>query len=319
MSVSQKEENGTRSGLLWEVERLLNELSREREHSTLPQLLLMENVPEVIGANNVNDFNKWLAKLESLGYSNFFQIMNCKDYGGLPQNRRRCFMISILGDYTYDFPLKLPLKYKLKDFLEKEVDEKYFLSDKMVQYITATGTQNFSVNNSEINCSIGRPLTTEQNKRAGTTNYIADDLPENADLRNYTKTSLERIKGNVISDDKAPTITANALQSINHQNCGLVKIGNYGNGHHAKDVYDPKGNAPTITTGNHGLGQAISEGGVMIKENNSKGYKVAKVGDGVNLASRMKHQRGNVQKGSIQTLKTQMEVGVVVNERKTKT
>ena len=52
----------------------------------------------------------------------------------------------------------------------------------------------------------------------------------------------------------------------------------------------------------------------MIKENNNLGYKIAKVGDGINLASRMHHQRGNVQKDSIQTLKAQMEVGVVVDE-----
>ena len=63
---------------------------------------------------------------------------------------------------------------------------------------------------------------------------------------------------------------------------------------------------------------ATSEGGVMIKENNNLGYKIARVGDGVNLASRMHHQRGNVQKGSIQTLKAQMEVGVVVDEEEKK-
>lgn len=56
----------------------------------------------------------------------------------------------------------------------------------------------------------------------------------------------------------------------------------------------------------------------MIKENNNQGFKVASVGDGVNIASRMKHQRGNVQKGSIQTLKAQMEVGVVVDEEENK-
>ena len=55
----------------------------------------------------------------------------------------------------------------------------------------------------------------------------------------------------------------------------------------------------------------------MIKENNEQGYKIARVGDGVNLASRMKHQRGNVQKDSVQTLKTEMEVGVVVDEEET--
>ena len=136
MSTSQAD-GGTRSGLLWEVERILNELNREREreHSTLPQILLMENVPEVIGKDNVEHFNKWLEKLESLGYQNYFQILNGKDYG-IPQNRRRCFMISLLGDYAYDFPLKLKLKHKLKDFLEKQVDEKYYLSQEDIERIT---------------------------------------------------------------------------------------------------------------------------------------------------------------------------------------
>ena len=53
----------------------------------------------------------------------------------------------------------------------------------------------------------------------------------------------------------------------------------------------------------------------MIKENNEKGYKVAQCGDGVNIASRMAHQRGNVQPGSIQTLKTDREIGVVVDDK----
>lgn len=95
----------------------------------------MENVPEVIGVGNVSHFNKWLDKLESLGYSNYFHILNGKDYG-IPQNRRRCFMISLLGDYAYDFPLKHRLKYRLKDFLEKEVDEKYYLSDTDLERIS---------------------------------------------------------------------------------------------------------------------------------------------------------------------------------------
>ena len=279
MEISQAD-GGTRSGLLWEVERILDEL--KRDDNDLPQILLMENVPEVCGAGNVKHFNKWMQKLESLGYTNRFEILNAKDYG-IPQNRRRCFMVSVLGDYAYDFPLKIKLKYKLKDFLEKQVDEKYYLSDKMIEYISATGTKDFSVNNSQINCSNARPLTTEQNKRAGTTNYICSDLPEDTDLR---------------------------------------KVGNVGNGHHSKDVYSTETVMPTLTTGNHNNGQLIvdneGEGGVMIKENNSQGYKIAQLGDGVNLASRMKHQRGNVQKGSIQTLKTEMEIGVVVEDNEKK-
>lgn len=96
----------------------------------------MENVPEVIGAGNVKHFHKWLHKLESLGYCNFVEILNGKNYG-IPQNRRRCFMVSILGDYAYDFPLKIKLKYRLKDFLEKQVAEKYYLDEKDIERISS--------------------------------------------------------------------------------------------------------------------------------------------------------------------------------------
>ena len=98
-----KKGSGTRSGLLWEVERLLDEMSGGGNE--LPQILLMENVPEVIGLKNIDDFNKWILKLESLGYSTYVDILNAKDYG-VPQSRRRCFAVSILGGFSYHFPKK---------------------------------------------------------------------------------------------------------------------------------------------------------------------------------------------------------------------
>ena len=98
-----KKGSGTRSGLLWEVERLLDEMSGGGYE--LPQILLMENVPEVIGLKNIDDFNKWILKLESLGYSTYVDILNAKDYG-VPQSRRRCFAVSILGGFSYHFPKK---------------------------------------------------------------------------------------------------------------------------------------------------------------------------------------------------------------------
>lgn len=124
--------SGTRSGLLWEVERLLDECTE------LPQVLLMENVPQVIGKKNIKDFQSWRSKLESLGYSNYVQLLNSKDYG-IPQNRNRCFMVSVLGQYHYTFPKKQKLKLKLKDMLEDKVDEKYYLSDEVIK--------NFVINN----------------------------------------------------------------------------------------------------------------------------------------------------------------------------
>ena len=151
MSTSQKD-GGTRSGLLWEVERILDELENK------PQILLMENVPEVIGTKNVEHFNQWLAKLESSGYSNFFQILNAKDYG-VPQNRRRCFMVSILGEYAYNFPIKLKREYQLKDLLEKMVAKKYYLTDEHIERISNWKAQQKPLENMQNNVLVSPTLT----------------------------------------------------------------------------------------------------------------------------------------------------------------
>lgn len=173
-----KEGSGTRSSMIWEVGRILTELKEEKQ---LPDVLIMENVPTVCGEKNKEDFNKWLNFLENLGYQSYYKILSATDYG-IPQTRRRCFVISLLGDYYYDFPGGFPLQLKLKDMLEDEVDEKYYLSKKMIDYISETGTKNFSNNDCRINLDIARTLTTEQDKRAGTSNYICNELPQEYDL-----------------------------------------------------------------------------------------------------------------------------------------
>lgn len=121
--------SGTRSGLLWEVERLLNEVEN------LPQVLLMENVPQVHGKKNIDDFQDWIAFLESKGYTNFWKDLNAKDYG-VAQNRNRTFMVSILGHARYTFPEPIELTKVMKDYLEEEVDEKYYVkSQKALELI----------------------------------------------------------------------------------------------------------------------------------------------------------------------------------------
>lgn len=112
--------DNTRSGLLWEVERLLNEVEN------LPQILLMENVPQVHGKKNIDDFKQWISFLESKGYSNYWQDLNAKDFG-VAQSRNRCFMVSLLGNYTYTFPQGKPLDKCMKDYLEDGVEDKYYL------------------------------------------------------------------------------------------------------------------------------------------------------------------------------------------------
>lgn len=124
--------SSTRSGLLWEVERILEECYKL---GNMPRILLMENVPQVVGSKNIKDFKKWLAKLESLGYSNYCETINAKDYL-IPQNRERTFMVSILGDYNYNFPKCEKLELRLKDLLEENVDEKYYLSKHTIERIS---------------------------------------------------------------------------------------------------------------------------------------------------------------------------------------
>ncbi len=118
--------DNTRSGLLWEVERLLNEVEN------LPQVLLMENVPQVISDANIKDFHLWQKFLEDKGYSNYTEILNAKDYG-VAQNRERCFMVSLLGEWNYKFPKPIPLTKTMKDYLEDEVDEKYYIKTEKAQ------------------------------------------------------------------------------------------------------------------------------------------------------------------------------------------
>ena len=134
-------ESGTRSGLLWEVERILTEIKEEKEE--LPQILFMENVPQVHSSDNMPDFRKWIDFLESLGYKNYYQDLNAKNYG-VAQNRERCFMFSFLGEYNYHFPQPFPLEKKLKDYLEDNVDEKYYInnekSKKLIKQLIDNGT-----------------------------------------------------------------------------------------------------------------------------------------------------------------------------------
>ena len=120
-----EEASGTSSSLLWEVKRILSECTE------LPQILLMENVTQVHSKKNLPQFEAWINFLESLGYSNFWQDMNAKDYG-TPQSRNRTFMISILDplhQVTFDFPKPIKLNREFGDVLvdEDTVDDRFYI------------------------------------------------------------------------------------------------------------------------------------------------------------------------------------------------
>ena len=123
---------GTRSGLLFEVERLLITAS---EKGNLPKYLLLENVKNLVSKKFKADFDRWLYFLSSLGYTNYWQILNAKDFG-IPQNRERVFCVSIRGEHKpFKFPEKRELKLRLRDMIDEVVDEKYYLKESTIRSI----------------------------------------------------------------------------------------------------------------------------------------------------------------------------------------
>lgn len=119
--------SGTRSDLLWEIERILKECG-----SDLPQVLVMENVPGVCSSKNKAPWQDWLDCLHGMGYTSYLKIINAK-HCSIPQNRERAFLVSLLGEFSYKFQSKAKLRYLLKDFIKSGVDESYYLSDKMLK------------------------------------------------------------------------------------------------------------------------------------------------------------------------------------------
>lgn len=235
----------TRSGLLWEVERLLNECNE------LPQVLLMENVTQVHGTSNVEHFAKWIEFLESKGYSNFWKDLNAKNFG-IPQNRDRCFMVSLLGDYRYEFPREIPLQLRLKDMLEDSVDEKYYLSDKAIQGIqnsTYERKQHIVQEKDWCDTILARDYKDPKCVMVGMLSGGKLDKLHDISRRVYS------------GDGVAPTIhtSGGGQQEPKVLEPTINVVGNYSpSGHDASRIVDTEGIAPTVKE-NHGTVTAITE------------------------------------------------------------
>lgn len=127
------EGSGTRSSLLWECRKAIE--------AKRPKYLLMENVKNLVSKKFTPYLKEWLRFLEGQGYSNYTKVLNAKDFG-VPQNRERVFMVSILGDASFHFPKPFILEKRLKDVLESNVDESFYLSDKIVKTFLARNEKN---------------------------------------------------------------------------------------------------------------------------------------------------------------------------------
>lgn len=178
-----EEGSGTRSSLLWEVKRAIEVLK--------PRYLLMENVKNLVSKKFIGLFNDWLRVLEEYGYENRWQVLNAKDFD-VPQNRERVFVVSGLNGLAgFGFPRKVELKKRLRDVLEPEVDEKYYLSAEKVgkilehcdrKQLEGCGFSTAFRNKDEIATSI----TTHYGGRE-TNTYIIEDFYQERDSRVYDK------------------------------------------------------------------------------------------------------------------------------------
>lgn len=120
---------GTRSSLMWNTVDIIMKCK--------PKYVIWENVKNLLSKTHKHNFNNYISIMETLGYNSYYEVLNAKNYG-IPQNRERVYTISIRKDIdegNFKFPNKEPLKLKLKDILENEVEEKYYLKDYQIENI----------------------------------------------------------------------------------------------------------------------------------------------------------------------------------------
>lgn len=235
--------SGTRSSLLWECERIIRAVK--------PKYLLMENVKNLLSDKHRHNFNEWFKVLEGMGYTNYYKVLNAKDYG-IPQNRERIFCVSILGGGQYLFPNPKPLEKRLKDMLEDNVDEKYYLSDisvnRLLKRRDGLGYKPC------INGEVAVTLTTKPGQR-NSDNYIQEPFVvasrgrniENPSDRTAGKPTEQRLEIN-------KTGCSNTLTSVQEDNYVVQQIGNiietnsFGGNPQRGRIYSPSGCSPALNT-----------------------------------------------------------------------
>ena len=234
------EKGKTRSGLLYEVERLLE---KSKECGELPKYLMLENVKNLVGKKFKTQFKEWIQRLDELGFNTYWKVLNAKNYG-IPQNRERVFAISIRKDIDtgYEFPIGFDNGKRLKDILEKEVDEKYYINnekaDKLIRRLNDTNQ-----------------LTDKINPCDGTINE-----PKVKDISNCIKARYDCGVSNQRSDGTM------VVEAMNQKRIGGLYDGE--TEHQAGSVRDSNHVAPTVDTMQGGNRQPC----VLIPQATKQGY-----------------------------------------------
>lgn len=304
------EGTGTRSSLLWECRRIIS--------ATKPKYLLMENVKALTGKKFMPCFQKWLQTLENLGYDNYWRVLNAKDYG-IPQNRERVFVVSIRKDIDqgFEFPKQMSLDKRLKDFLEQNVDEKFYLSATAVSsFLKSTFSQERNrLNTKDIAKTLlardahGPQLVSEpviaasrgrnpDNPSDRTTGAPAEQRLEiNSQGICNTLTNVQ--KDNYVLE---PAVFTPKRTEYGKQIRKAYENGDVNESRHNMTIQEPRtdGISNTITTvqKDNYLCEPLK-----VKENTKKGYAEAYCGDSINLDQpSSKTRRGRVGHQVAQTL-----------------
>lgn len=214
------EGSGTRSSLMYETIRIVKKLK--------PKYVIWENVKNLISKKHKHNFDNYIQTLEQLGYKSYWQVLNAKNYG-IPQNRERVFTISIRKDIDkgfFYFPQKQELKLRLKDLLEDEVDEKYYLSEKMTRFFMHNEqVQKEKGNGFRFGVSDGNIIAKAVTTRAGSrmddnfiqyNNQRANQTIENHKEEIKENSFLDCYNDKVLNDGTIPTMTSRISASNNY-------------------------------------------------------------------------------------------------------
>ena len=224
--------SGTRSSLMYETIRIVGQVR--------PKYVLWENVKNLLSAKHKHNFDAYIDTMNALSYNSYYKVLNAKDYG-IPQNRERVYTISIRKDIdkgNFKFPEKEELKLRLKDMLENEVDEKYYLDNAKTEKIT---NSNFMQEKKRI-----------QEKEYSDT-ILARDWkdPKCVRIGGIFDTEKSTHQAGSIYDKEGLSPTLDVMQDGWRQP-SIIQIGNYmPSNHDASRIVDSEGIAPTVKE-NHG-------------------------------------------------------------------
>lgn len=184
--------NRTRSGLFFEALRIIKD--------TQPKYAIAENVKNLVSKKFRAEFATVLESLEQAGYNNYYKVLNAKDYG-VPQNRERVFIVSIrkdVDDGSFCFPTPIPLEIRLKDVLEKDVDDKFYLKDTMPFFIKNSLAMEEKGNGFRFSphvknhAEIAKTITTRAGGRMDD-NFIMDTPSFDCDTFTFNKENVAKI------------------------------------------------------------------------------------------------------------------------------